>query len=305
MRQSFCGAGVLPRFFRRPAAASESGENPQPEGFGIRHKGGNRNRQGSGPGSGRETGRKAGRKRPGNEPQRKRRATPPAAAGAESRTAFLLIWYKGAENREKRKVLLNFAGNSAIKSQTRYGIQLQGDRIQVAAALERTEDLPRRGRPLAPEILCARHVPLSVGSRPACGPPAGLHRLGHLLALQAAQGIQRPAPDGLRRLRTSGRAVRHPDGAAPGGNDRAQHRPLPRAAGQDRLLVRLGPRGPHLRPEILQVDPVGLPRDVRPLLRQPPAEGAADRGARSRLCEVGHRGDRRRLHPGATVPTRW
>lgn len=71
---------------------------------------------------------------------------------------------------------------------------------------------------------------------------AGLHvghplatRLGHLFALQTPQGIQRPAPDGLRRVRSSGRAVRHPDGTAPGRDDRAQHRPLPRAARQDRV----------------------------------------------------------------------
>ena len=153
----------------------------------------------------------------------------------------------------------------------------------MAAALEREQDLPRRNGPLAAQILRPRHVSLSFGSGPARRASAGLHRLGHLFALQTPQGIQRPAPDGLRRVRSSGRAVRHPDGTAPGRDDRAQHRPLPRAARQDRLLVRLGPRGAHVRSEVLQVDAVGLPQNVRLLLLQRQAAGASDRGAERRL----------------------
>ena len=42
--------------------------------------------------------------------------------------------------------------------------------------------------------------------------------------------------------------------------------PLPRAARQDRVLVRLGSRGAHLRPRLLQMDAVGVPQDVRLLL---------------------------------------
>ena len=33
---------------------------------------------------------------------------------------------------------------------------------------------------------------------------------------------------------------------------------LPRAAGQDRLLIRLGPGGPHLHARLLPLDPVGV-----------------------------------------------
>ena len=99
---------------------------------------------------------------------------------------------------------------------------------------------------------------------------AGLH-VGHPLGYIASdiysrykrlKRLQRTSPDGLRRLRPACRAVRHPDGTAPRRNDRAEHRPLPRTARQDRLLVRLAPRGPHLRPLLLQMDAVGLSGDV-------------------------------------------
>ena len=140
---------------------------------------------------------------------------------------------------------------------TTYGVQFQGDRSQMAKPLEGGQNLQGGDGPLAAQILRAGHVPLPFGSGPARRPSAGLHRLGHLLALQAAQGIQRPPPDGLRRLRPSRRAVCDPDGAASRRHDRAEHRPLPRTAGQDRILVRLGPRGAHVRPRILQVDAVG------------------------------------------------
>ena len=116
---------------------------------------------------------------------------------------------------------------------------------------------------------------------------AGLH-VGHPLGYIASdiysrykrqKRLQRPASDGLRRLRPSGRTVRHPDGPASGRHHRAEHRPLPRAIGQNRLLVRLGPRSPHLRSGLLQMDAVGVPQNVRLLLLQRQAAGPPDRGA--------------------------
>ncbi len=166
----------------------------------------------------------------------------------------------------------------------------------MAKPLEGGQNLQGGDGPLAAQILCAGHVPLSVGSGPARRAPAGLHRLGHLLALQAAQGLQRPAPDGLRRLRPARRAVCDPDRPAPGRDHRAEHRPLPRAAGQDRLLVRLGPRGAHVRPRLLQVDAVGVPQNVLLLLLQGRAAGAPDCGTRRRVRKERHRGAERRLH---------
>jgi len=166
----------------------------------------------------------------------------------------------------------------------------------MAKPLEGGQNLQGGDGPLAAQILRAGHVPLPFGSGPARRPSAGLHRLGHLLALQAAQGIQRPPPDGLRRLRPSRRAVCDPDGAASRRHDRAEHRPLPRTAGQDRILVRLGPRGAHVRPRILQVDAVGVPRDVLPLVRPFETAGAPRRGTDRRLRNERHRGAGRRLH---------
>ena len=166
----------------------------------------------------------------------------------------------------------------------------------MAAALERARHLPRRRRPRASQVLRPRHVPLPLGGRAPRRPSAGLHRLGHLFALQAAQGIQRAAPHGLRRIRPARRAVRHPDRAAPRRHDRAQHRPLPRAARQNRFFVRLGPRGAHLRPGLLQVDAVGVPRNVQPLLLQRHTAGTAHRRARRSLLQIRQRGAQRRLH---------
>ena len=74
---------------------------------------------------------------------------------------------------------------------------------------------------------------------------AGLH-VGHPLGYIASDIYARYKR--MRRLRTAGGAVRHTDGTAPGGDHRAEHQPLPRAAGQDRILVRLGQGGAHVRP---------------------------------------------------------
>ena len=50
--------------------------------------------------------------------------------------------------------------------------------------------------------------PYPSGGRPARRPPRGLHRHRHRLPLQADARVQRPAPDGLGRLRPARRAVR-------------------------------------------------------------------------------------------------
>ena len=166
----------------------------------------------------------------------------------------------------------------------------------MAAALAGARNLPRRSRPRTSEILRSRHVPLPVGRRPARRAPAGVHRFGHFLTLQAPVRFQRAASDGLRRLRSAGRTIRHPDGTASGRHHRTQHRPLPRTARQDRLLVRLGPRSAHLRPGLLQVDAVGLPENVRQLLLPRQAAGAPDRGAERGVRPQRHRRGECGLH---------
>ena len=149
----------------------------------------------------------------------------------------------------------------------------------MATAMGSQSDLSRNRGPGEEEVLCAQHVPLPLGCGTSCGSSAGLHCLGHLCPLQAFAGLQRAQPHGLRCLRTPCRAVCHTDGAAPRHHHRAEHCPLPRAAGQDRFLFRLEPRDTHLRPRILSLDTVGLHPHVRLLLRQCPGQGHAYRGA--------------------------
>ena len=158
----------------------------------------------------------------------------------------------------------------------------------MAEAVGRPSDLPRRGGREEEEILRAEYVPLPQRRRPPRGPPPGLHRQRHLRPLQAALRLQRAQPHGLRRLRPARRAVCHTDGPAPCHNHRAEHQPLPRAARQDRLLLRLEPRGEDLRPGVLQVDAVGLPADVQELLQRQLEQGAADHQAHRALRAHGH-----------------
>ena len=175
----------------------------------------------------------------------------------------------------------------------------------MAGPLGEGEDL-RRGR-LLPEaqVLRAGHVPVPLRRRPARRPPRGLHRHGHPLPLQAREGLQCPAPDGLRRVRPPRRAVRRGDGHAPRDHDEPEHRDVHAPDQVARLLLRLGPRGPHLRPEVLQVDAVDLREALRagPRLRR--------RGARELVPRPRHRprqrgGDRRPLRarqpPGRPPP---
>ncbi len=80
----------------------------------------------------------------------------------------------------------------------------------------------------------------TLGRGPARRPPRRLHGDRHRRALQAHARLQRPAPDGLGRVRPAGRAVRDQDRHAPARHDRAQHQTLPRAAEGARLLATTG-----------------------------------------------------------------
>ena len=151
------------------------------------------------------------------------------------------------------------------------------------------------------EVLLSRHVPLPVGGGPSRRPPRGLYGDGHPLPLQAHEGLQRPSPDGLGRLRPPRRAVRRGDRHAPRDHHEEERGPLPPADPGARLQLRLGPRGQHDRSQVLQVDAVDLRtalqegarlrrRSARELVPRP-RHGSRERG-----------GDRRPL--GTRQPSR-
>ena len=149
----------------------------------------------------------------------------------------------------------------------------------MAEKVGRRKDLPRDRGQRQTEVLRAQHVPLPLGGGTARRPPARLHSLRHIRALQAPEGLQRAQPHGLRRLRPAGRAVRHTDWTAPGKDNKGKHSTVHRPTEQNRLLVRLGQKNKHVRPKVLPLDAVGVHQDVQLILRQRAAEGQADRGA--------------------------
>ncbi len=169
------------------------------------------------------------------------------------------------------------------------GVSLPEDRAEVAGVLGEEQDVPNpRPRPGQAQALRPRHVPVPERRRAPRRPSRGVHRHRHLLPVQEDEGVQRPPPDGLGRLRPPRRAVRHQDRHAPSRNDPEERRQLPPADQEPRVLVRLGARGQHHRPRLLQMDPVDLPEDPRHLVRPgfrvdrpsrdaPEGQGAADR----------------------------
>ena len=130
------------------------------------------------------------------------------------------------------------------------------------------QNLPSDGRRNKTKILCTEHVPLPQRRRPARGTSIGIHRFGHLCPLQTPARFQCPEPHGIRCLRPAGRTICHTDGTASRNHHRQQYQPLSRAVGQDRFLLRLEPRNPHLRSGILPLDAMGFPKDVQQLLLQ-------------------------------------
>ena len=75
--------------------------------------------------------------------------------------------------------------------------------------------------------------------------------------LHADEGLQRPVPDGLRRLRPARRERRHPAQHPPGDVDPRQHRAHASPAAQHGHDVRLGARDRQLRAGVLPVDTSG------------------------------------------------
>ncbi len=172
-------------------------------------------------------------------------------------------------------------------------LQPQGGRAALAAILAGTQDLSHAGPVRQAEVLHPRHVPVPQRRRPPRRPPRGLHRHRHPGPLQADARLQRPAPDGLGRLRPAGRAVRHRDRHAPPRHHREEHRHVPPANPDARLQLRLGPRSRYDRSELFPLDAVDFPGAVRHLVRRGAEKGPADRGAADsrRGEEAGRGGD--------------
>ena len=91
--------------------------------------------------------------------------------------------------------------------------------------LEPEPDRPPRRRPTRTRrptgAVRARHVPVPERQGAPRRPPARLHRHRRVRALPTDERLQRPARDGLRRLRIARRAVRGADRAAPARHDEA------------------------------------------------------------------------------------
>ena len=170
----------------------------------------------------------------------------------------------------------------------------------MAAPLAREQDLQDRRKRARREVLLPGHVPVPVGGWTPRRASRGLHGHRHPLPLQEDEGLQRAAPDGMGRLRAPGGAVRGGDRHASRRDHEEERRPLPRADPLARLLLRLGPRGQHHRPEVLQVDAV----DIRAALQ----EGARlrRRGAGQLVPRAGHgareRGGHRRQERARQSP---
>ena len=134
------------------------------------------------------------------------------------------------------------------------------------------------------EVLLPGHVSLPLGSGSSRGSSRGLHRHRHHLPSQTDAGLQRPSPDGIRRLRSAGRAVRSSDRRPSSGNDDFGDRELPSSAQTIRIRLRLVAGVRHDRPGLLSMDPVDLVEGLRLVVRSSIEPGPSDqrsgRGAR-------------------------
>ena len=146
------------------------------------------------------------------------------------------------------------------------------------------------------------------------GHPGGLHRHRHPGPLPADARLQRPAPDGLGRLRPARRAVRHRDRHASARDHAAEHRHVPPADQDARLQLRLGPRGRHHRSRITSsgrsgsscsCSTPGTTREQkrgRPIAELPIPRGGP--GRRAKLVDAPTR-TAKRLAYQAEVPVNW
>ena len=128
----------------------------------------------------------------------------------------------------------------------------------MAEPLGAGQAVPGEGRRPPPQVVRAHHVPLPL-RRPPHRPLVRHGPRGRPLPLPPDAGLQRPAPNGLRRLWPAGGERRHTPGHPPLPVDHEQHRKHAKAAELNGSRLRLGP-GDNLRPAgVLPVEPVDIP----------------------------------------------
>ena len=114
------------------------------------------------------------------------------------------------------------------------------------------------------EALRAGHVPVPERGRAARRPPARLHRHRRVRPVPAHDRLQRAAPDGLRRVRSAGRAVRGADRPAPAGHHRGEHRQHAPPAARGSASATTARRGVATTDvALLPLDAVDLPADLQ------------------------------------------
>ena len=144
-----------------------------------------------------------------------------------------------------------------------HGIPIPPEAIEPAVQKEWADSTRLRRARRSPEaqVLLRGDASLSVGQA-AHGARAQLHDQRRALPLHAHEGLQRPLPDGLGRLRPARRERGDGERRAAGEVDVGQHRLHEAAVPGDGLRDRLDARGRHLLARLLPLEPVVLPAHV-------------------------------------------